>query len=59
MDSDLLPLPTRFNTINGLKYHSIFVKPPGNGGTPKRPDSVARDLLDRGGGFFSRRFSPF
>jgi hypothetical protein len=35
-----------------------ILKPTGNGGPQKRPDSVARDLLNPGGGFFSRRFSP-
>ena len=58
MDSDFLPLPTHFKTINVLKYNIIFLNPPENGGPQKRPDSVARDLLNRGGGFFSRRFSP-
>jgi hypothetical protein len=58
MDSDFLPLPTHFKTIKGLKYNIIFLNPPENGSQQKRPDSVARDLLDRGGGFFSRRFSP-
>jgi hypothetical protein len=58
MDLDLRLLPTRFNPINKLKYHIIFLIPPGNGNPRKRPDSVARDLLNGGGGFFSRRFSP-
>jgi hypothetical protein len=58
MDSDFLPLPTRLKTINLLKFNIIFLDPPENGSPQKRPGSVARDLLNRGGGFFSRRFSP-
>jgi hypothetical protein len=47
-DLDLRPLPTRFKPINGLKCHSIFRSLPENSGPPKRPDSVAWDLLNGG-----------
>jgi hypothetical protein len=58
MDSEFLPRPTRFKTIKQSKYNIIFLNPPENGSPQKRPGSVARDLLYRGGGFFYRRFSP-